>query len=264
MSERARGFTARTAVKRTSWVRVLSTASLALGLSFGSGVALAAQELGSLAGTIVDDVSGLPLARAVVSLPALEVDVVTNADGQFLLERLPIGHHEVKFEAPGYVSVTERIEIAASDFLQIRLDPVAAVLDQILVLAGRAPGAPATNQLHVPASERPWQSALDLLEDQVPGVTVRRGGGLANGAAIVIRGINSFRSDGSPAVFVDGVRIDSQQTGPQSFHALDLISAEVVARIRVLKGASGVSGFANGANGIILIETIQGSPNPRD
>ena len=237
-------------IARTSWVHALST-SLCVAMSLASADSLAGQELGSFAGMVVDDVSGRPLKGAVVSLPGLEMDAVTNAGGQFLLEGLPLGSHEVKFEAPGYVSVTEQLEIAASDFLQIRLDPVAAVLDQILVLAGRAPAAAPADQLHVPASDRPWQSALDLLEDQVPGVTVRRGGGLANGAAIVIRGINSFRSDGAPAVFVDGVRIDSQQTGPQSIHALDLISAEVVSRIRVLKGASGVSGFANGANGFL-------------
>jgi hypothetical protein len=232
-------------------------------LSLGWSAGVEGQELGSLAGTIVDDLSGLPLASAVVSLPKLGVDAVTNQDGQFLLEGLPRGSQEVKFEAPGYVGVVEQLEIAESDFLQIRLDPLAAVLDQILVIAGRSRGAPAPDVLTVPASDRPWQSALDLLEDQVPGVTVRRGGGLGNGAAILIRGINSFRSDGAPMVFIDGVRIDSQQTGYNSFHTLDLISAEVVSRIRVLKGASGVSGFSNGANGVILIETIQvsGSPN---
>lgn len=247
---------------RTFCGRALST-GLCVAMSLAYAGSLAGQELGAFAGTIVDDVSGRPLKRAVVSLPALEVEAVTNANGQFLLEGLPPGSHEVKFEAPGYVSVTEQLEIAASDFLQIRLDPVAAVLDQILVLAGRAPGAAPADQLHVPASERPWQSALDLLEDQVPGVTVRRGGGLANGAAIVIRGFNTFRADSSPAVFVDGVRIDSQQTGYNSLHALDMISAEVVSRIRVLKGASGASGFAN-ANGMILIETIQAAPSPRE
>lgn len=219
-------------------------------LSLGSGAALEAQELGSFAGTIVDDLSGLPLAMAVVPLPELRVEALTNEAGQFLLEGLPMGSQEVKFEALGYVDVVEQLEIAASDFLQVRLDPMAAVLDHILVIAGRSP------------SDRPWQSALDLLEDQVPGVTVRRGGGLANGAAIVIRGVNSFRSDGAPMVLVDGVRIDSQQTGIKSIHALDMISAEVVSRIRVIKGAAGVSGYSsgysNGANGVILIETIHG------
>ncbi len=232
---------------------------LGLAWSLASGGGLEGQDSGSLAGTILDDLSGQPLVRAVVSLPKLEREAVTNDDGQFLLEGLPRGSHEVKFEAHGYVAVVEQLEIAEADFLQIRLDPLAAVLDQILVIAGRTPGVTSTDVLQTPASERPWQSVLDLLENQVPGITVRRGGGLANGAAIVIRGINSFRSDGSPMVLVDGVRIDSQQTGPQSIHSLDLISAEVVLRIRVLKGASAASGYSNGANGVILIETIQGS-----
>ena len=240
-------------------MRALSVGLFGLTLSLVSGTTLEGQQLGSLAGTILDDLSGQPLARAVVSFPKLGVVTVTNEAGQFLLEGLPRGSHEVKFEAPGYVGVVEQLEIAEADFLQIRLDPLAAVLDQILVIAGRSPDARSRDVLQTPASDRPWQSVLDLLEDQVPGITVRRGGGLANGAAIVIRGINSFRSDGAPMVLVDGVRIDSQQSGPQSIHALDLISAEVVLRIRVLKGAAGASGYSNGANGVILIETIQGS-----
>ena len=239
--------------------RALYVSLFGLALSLGAGAALEGQELGSFAGTIVDDLSGLPLASAVVSLPKLQLEAATNENGQFLLEGLPLGSQEVKFEASGYVGVVEQLEIAASDFLQVRLDPLATVLDRILVIAGRSPSDQPVNVLHVPASDRPWQSALDLLADQVPGVTVRQGGGLANGAAIVLRGFNSFRSDGAPMVFVDGVRIDSQQSGYNSIHALDMISAETVSRIRVLKGASGVSGYSNGANGVILIETIHGS-----
>lgn len=244
----------------TRRLQALSVGVCGLALSLGSGATLEleGQELGSFAGTIVDDLSGQPLARAVVSLPKLRVETATNQDGQFLLEGLPLGSHEVKFEAHGYVGVVEQLEIAASDFLQIRLDPMAAVLDQILVIAGRSQGGQAVDVLHVPASDRPWQSALDLLADQVPGVTVRRGGGLANGASIVIRGLNSFRDPGAPAVFVDGVRIDNAQTGAHSFHALEMISAEVVSRIRVIKGASGASAYTNGANGVILIETFRG------
>jgi hypothetical protein len=240
---------------------------LGLALSIAPPGATAAQEPGALAGTIVDDVSGQPLPFAAVTLPDLDVRVEVEENGQFLIEGLPIGVQPVKFEAPGYVSVVERLEIAGSDFLQIRLDPVAAVLDQILVIAGRSPRDQSTGDvLVVPASERPWQSALDLLEDQVPGVTVRRGGGLNNGALILIRGVNSFRSDGAPAVFLDGVRIDAPQTGFHSFHTLETISAEIVTRIRVLKGAAAAAGYAMGANGVILIETIRGSErtDPRD
>lgn len=249
----------------TPRLRTLSVGLFGLALSLVSDSALEGQASGYFAGTIVDDVSGLPLANAMVSVPSLEIEARTGENGQFLLERVPVGSHDVKFEAPGYVGVVEQITLGDADFLQIRLDPLAAVLDEILVIAGRSPGgrAPA-NALHIPASDRPWQSALDLLEDQVPGVLVRRGGGISNGAAILIRGVNSFRADGAPAVFVDGVRIDNAQGGPNSIHTLDQISAEVVSRIRVIMGASSASAYSNGANGVILIETILGGPSPRN
>jgi outer membrane receptor protein involved in Fe transport len=238
--------------------RVTRALGLALAACLASGASVGAQELGTFAGTVLDDVSGRPLRRAVVSIRGLELQGTTNENGQFLIEGVPAGRHDVKFEAPGYVSVLEQLEIASADFLQIRLDPVAAVLDQILVLAGRTPPAGAVGVVAEPEGDRPWESALDLLEDQVPGVTVRRGGGVATGAAILIRGFNSFRSDGAPVILVDGVRIDNAQAGINTVHALEIIPADVVSRIRVFKGASGASGYANGANGVILIETIRG------
>jgi hypothetical protein len=226
------------------------------------GVAgLEAQTPATFAGTVVDDLNGVALVGAVVSIPSAGLQVLTDSDGRFRLEGVPSGPHEVKFEAPGYVGVTERMTVADADFLQIRLDPMAAVLDAIMVMAGRAPRANITVRADADG-QRSWQSALDLLEAQVPGVVVRRGGGLANGAAILIRGVNSFRNDGAPLIIVDGIRLESSQTGDNSFHTLDLIPAESVSRIRVIKGAAEGSAFSNAANGVILIETVRGDePN---
>ncbi|MGE0160925.1 MAG: TonB-dependent receptor plug domain-containing protein [Gemmatimonadales bacterium] len=238
--------------------------TLALGLVLAAALPAAfsrveAQALASLSGTVVDDLNGVPLVNAIVSVPQLGLRAATDPRGQFLLEGVPPGPHEVKFEALGYVGVTERLVVADADFLQIRLDPMAAVLDEIMVMAGRAPAAGVpVRATRAPDPERPWLSALDLLDGQVPGVVVRRGGGLANGAAILIRGVNSFRNDGAPVIIVDGVRLESAQTGDNSFHTLDLIPADVVSRIRVIKGAADASAYSNAANGVILIETIRG------
>jgi hypothetical protein len=221
---------------------------------------LEAQTPATFTGSVVDDLNGIALVGAVVSIPRVGLQVLTDPEGRFRIEGVPSGPHEVKFEAPGYVGVTERLFVAEADFLQIRLDPMAAVLDAIMVMAGRAPniaGVP-VRSVRTPDHQRPWQSALDLLEAQVPGVVVRRGGGLANGAAILIRGVNSFRNDGSPLIIVDGIRLESAQTGDNSFHTLDLIPAEAVSRIRVIKGAAEGSAYSNAANGVILIETMRG------
>jgi outer membrane receptor protein involved in Fe transport len=244
-------------------MRAVATSLVAVAL-LGVLTGLEAQTPASFGGTVVDDLNGVALVGAVVSIPSMGVQALTDTDGRFRLDGVPSGPHEVKFEAPGYVGVTERLVVADADFLQIRLDPMAAVLDAIMVMAGRAPshaGVPART-VRTRDPQRPWQSALDLLESQIPGVVVRRGGGLANGAAILIRGVNSFRNDGAPLIIVDGVRLDAAQTGDNSFHTLDLIPAESVSRIRVIKGAAEGSAFSYAANGVIVIETVRGDePN---
>ena len=224
---------------------------------------LEAQAPGSFSGSVVDDLNGAPLFGAVVSLPKAGLQATTDANGLFSMAGVPTGPQEVKFEAHGYVGVVERIVVADADFMQVRLDPMAAVLDEIMVMAGRAPSTRVSARAaRTRDPQRPWHSALDLLESQIPGVVVRRGGGLANGAAILIRGVNSFRSDGAPVVIVDGIRLDAAQTGDNSFHTLDLIPAEAVSRIRVIKGAAEGSGYSNAANGVIVIETVRGDdPN---
>jgi hypothetical protein len=240
-------------------MRTLAVALYMAASSFALASSLRAQGSASLSGIVVDDLNNLPLSNAVVSIPKLGVRVLTDVTGQFLLEGVPAGAHEVKFESHGYVALVERIAVVETEFLQIRLDPMAAVLDQIMVIAGRSPASVApVRDVRTPDGQRPWQSALDLLEGQVPGVVVRRGGGLANGAWIFIRGVNSFRSDGAPVVVVDGVRLDNTQAMSNSFHTLDLIPADVVSRIRVIKSAAEALQYADGANGVILIETIRG------
>jgi hypothetical protein len=242
-----------------SWARLFVVGLLISAGALVLGSSLDAQAPASLSGTLVDDLNGVPLVNALVSIPKLGLQAMTDGNGQFMIEGVPRGPHEVKFEAHGYVGVTERLTVADADFLQIRLDPMAAVLDQIMVMAGRPPGAGVpVRAMRAPDPQHPWQSALDLLDGQVPGVVVRRGGGLANGAAILIRGVNSFRNDGAPLIIVDGVRLESAQTGQNSFHTLDQIPAETVARIRVIKGAAEASAYSNAANGVILIETVRG------
>jgi hypothetical protein len=239
--------------------RVGRAGLLEVALCLGVYPALGAQELGSMAGTVVDNVSGEPVGSALVSIASLGLLARTDEGGQFVFAQLPMGSREVKFEAQGYVSVVERLEVASGGYLQIRLDPVAAVLNEILAIVGRSTGAGGDDVRRVSGDNGARQSALDLLEDQVPGVTVRRGGGFGNGAGILIRGVSTFSTSMAPAIFVDGVRIDNGQAGANSLHELDMLPAEMVARIRVLKGASATSAFASGANGVILIETILGS-----
>jgi hypothetical protein len=205
---------------------------------------------------VVDDFTGVPLRNARVVLRGLQIEARTDAAGQFLLENLPHGMLDARFEAPGYVSLVEEIELLAAEYLQVRLSPITAMLDEILVRTGRPPRmfTPPANQIRNDGAS--WRSVLDLLQDQVPGVVVRRRGALGAGASIYLRGVGSFRGNIAPDVFLDGVRVDSA-VNPDAMHTLEQIPADVVARIRVVKGASAGASTGN-ANGAIYIETHRG------
>jgi hypothetical protein len=243
--------------------RAIAAGTLRVGaLLLASCSPLVGQELGVLGGVVVDEITGQPLPGAVISLPRIGTRVVAGQNGQFLLEGVPVGAVDLRLEASGYMTVVEQVELSAVHFVQVRLTPVRAVLDTILVIAGRRPTRRDADVV-VRKDAEPWRSVLDLLEDQVPGVVVRRdGGNIGTGAAIYFRGVTSFQVSAAPQVYLDGIRLDGR-TGARSLHVLDMISADEVARVRVVRGASGPVGLgAAGANGAIVIETHGGTNAP--
>jgi outer membrane cobalamin receptor len=130
------------------------------------------------------------------------------------------------------------------------------LLDDLLVVAGRRSARARSGEVEVRGREDPWRSALDLLEDEVPGLDVRRvSGQVSGGASIRIRGAGSFQNN-EPSIYLDGVRIDDVTSGFQAPRMLELIPAESVARIRVLRGPTALYPYA--ANGVIVIETVGG------
>jgi len=239
----------------------LACAGACLGLLCVPFGVLEAQELGSVAGVVLDDSSGRPIGNAGVSLVGLGLRTTTAENGQFLFDGVPLGAVDMRFEAAGYMSLVEELQLSATDFLQVRLYPVRSVLDEIFVITGRESRSTQDQEIRVAEDVEAWRSVLNLLEDQVPGVVVRRGGNLGGGAYVYIRGAGSFQRDNAPDVYLDGLRLTGGNTDNRSLHVLDMISAEEVERIRVIKGAGGASGAtAGGANGVILIETRRGAP----
>jgi outer membrane receptor protein involved in Fe transport len=234
-----------------------------LGGALAVAPGLSAQGTGFLSGVVLDEVTGRPIVGASVSLPDQGVVATTVETGQFTLENVRPGAVSVRFEAPGYVSVTEELTLSAVEFLQVRLVGVAAALDEIVVITGRTSRGSRGGQVQVSADEPPSTSVLDLLADQIPGVSVLRGGGNigGGGAAVTIRGIGTFQGNTAPDVYLDGVRLDGRDTGEHAMHILERIPAAEVSRIRVLRGAEAAA-YPFSANGVIVIETHRGLARP--
>lgn len=85
----------------------------------------------------------------------------------------------------------------------------------------------------------------------LPGVTVNRNGGPAATTNVYLRGAEGRFT----AVFVDGVRIDSQSTGGASWNAIPLSQVD---RIEVLRGPAAAVYGSDAMAGVVQIFTRQG------
>jgi vitamin B12 transporter len=93
-------------------------------------------------------------------------------------------------------------------------------------------------------------SVSEVLE-RLPGVTVNRNGGPATTTSVYLRGAEGRFT----AVFIDGVRIDSQSTGGATWNAIPLSQVD---RIEVLRGPAAAVYGSDAMAGVIQIFTRQG------
>ena len=99
--------------------------------------------------------------------------------------------------------------------------------------------------------ERSGANGLADVLSRVPGITVTRNGGPASTTSVYLRGAETRFT----AVFVDGVRVDSQSTGGATWNAIPLAQVE---RIEVLRGPAAAIYGSDALAGVIQIFTRQG------
>ena len=99
--------------------------------------------------------------------------------------------------------------------------------------------------------ERSGANGLADVLSRVPGVTVTRNGGPASTTSLYLRGGETRFT----AVFVDGVRVDSQSTGGAAWGAIPLSQVE---RIEVLRGPAAAVYGSDALAGVVQIFTRQG------
>jgi hypothetical protein len=129
-------------------MRTLLLCSLVL-ISLGIAGAQAAQAPPAVAvsGSVTDAVTGEPLRRALVSLYGLErYFALTNASGQFQIEKVAAGRYNVTVDKPGYFDpgtisptrIMPAISVSAAEFqpLRIKLLPEATISGRVLDSSG--------------------------------------------------------------------------------------------------------------------------------
>ena len=99
-----------------------------------SGV-VQAQSVGTVTGTVVDASSGEKLEAVQVHIPTLKLGVVSDEQGRFTIQNVPVGAHELRVDLIGYATATAVITVTAGETVTVALqmNPSALYLDEVVV-----------------------------------------------------------------------------------------------------------------------------------
>lgn len=200
---------------------------------------------------VVLDTAGIPVIGANVIVKGTTNGVITGLDGDFQLDVPQNAVLEISYI--GYVP--QEVSMSGKTSINITLAEDTQKLDEVVVVGygkmkkGDLSAAVSTIANIDKLMERPISSAEEMLQGQIPGVTVTSNGGHPDATpSITIRGMGS-RNGESPLYVVDGVP-------GAPFNFSDVVS------MTVLKDAASAAiyGAYAGSAGVILVTTKQAAP----
>ncbi len=251
------------------------TALLVALFALAGGAAPSLAQTGVVQGQVVDAKSRRPLSDAQISIEGTGIGQLAAVSGRFVLLGVPAGERVLRVALIGYEESQQTISVGAGQTVtvDVELSSTAISLDEIVVTGvgaettRRALGA----SVEVIAAEEialaPVQSVDQLLQGRVPGATVSATSAQpGTGSLINFRGISSVFNSQTPVIYVDGVRVDNDQStaggtgGEQSSALSDLLTADIE-KIEVTKGGAASTLFgSDAATGVIQIFTKKGTP----
>lgn len=212
----------------------------------------------TISGTVTDDID-LPLPGVNIIIKEKTSGTQSDFDGNFSINT-EVGQTLV-FSYVGFA--TQEIPVTlASNIVNLRLKPDAAVLDAVVVTGySRRNQTVQTSAVVAISAEEinqmaPSTSIDNLLQGKAAGVQVTAANGKpGQGAFVRIRGMGSLVAGASsPLYIVDGAPIREQD--------LSSISNEDIENITILKDAAVTAQYGSrGANGVVVITTKSGNRN---
>ena len=235
-----------------------------------------AQDTGTIRGTVLHDATLQPAVGAQVSILGTGRGALTNGSGEFLILNVPAGSQTLTVEMMGFATLERVVEVSPGQVVQLRLEvsTEAISLDE-LVVTGQ-PGATKRRAIGTSiasidvadrVSEAPVSDFHQLLQGADAGITTLGASGTVGGAnSLILRGATSMMQDNSPLIYVDGVRLDTNQEslvylGGQTTSRLNDLNPSDIERVEVIKGAAATALYGTEAsNGVIQIFTKKGRP----
>lgn len=200
-------------------------------------------------GVVVDgDKSPIPGVNVVVK--GTTNGVATDIDGNFTLNVAP--NSVLVFSYIGYQ--TKEVLITNQTNLTVVLEEEASSLDEVVVVGyGTLKKSDLTGAVVAVDAEdlasRNTTNVAEALQGAVPGVSVRKAGGLAgSGVSVKIRGVTT-RGSNEPLYIIDGFIGDISTVNPNDIKSMN-----------VMKDAAAAAIYGSvAANGVVIVETKGGS-----
>lgn len=227
----------------------------------------------SLSGVLQDRETGAPIPAALVRLPGLGRQAMTDGSGRFVLRDVVAGTHDLEVEHLAYGVRRERVEVTdeREQFLRLRVPMEAIQLEGIEVVARsaaeeyrRRSGANVHlfTRRDIEAREAVARNVAEVIQGRIPGLMITRTR-IGRGPGRPILCIATMRRSNTPQaqrsgppcvlVIVDGMRLEPTEGAIYLEHSLlpeEIESIEFIPPIR--------SGFRYGtgaANGVLEIWT---------
>lgn len=219
---------------------------------------------------VVSDEKGNKLAGATVSVKGTTKGTTTGTDGGYRLS-VADANAVLVFSYIGYN--TQEVAVGSKSVINVTLTPSDAVLQEVVVTAlgvskdARKVGYAVTTVDGGSLTKARENNIGNSLAGRVAGLTVKgTNGGPGSTSKLLLRGMPSMNSAGSPLIVINGVPMDNTQRGSagewggaDGGDGLGNINPDDVEKITVLKGQSASALYgARASNGVILITTKTG------
>ncbi|MDH4090624.1 MAG: TonB-dependent receptor [Cyclobacteriaceae bacterium] len=201
----------------------------------------------ALTGTISDADDHTAIPGATVYFPDLKKGTVSQLDGTYYIDQLPMGKFLVEFKFVGYAPEVRTVEIKGVTKFDIELSAKATELNEVVITGISQSTELRSNPIPIvtmSAQSLVSNTASNLIDNisKIAGISQ-----ITTGAAIskpVIRGLSYNRI----ITLYDGIRQEGQQWGDEHGIEIDEFSAE---RVEIIKGAGSLMYGSDGIGGVI-------------
>lgn len=208
-----------------------------------------AQNFGVVKGKVTDVHNGNPLPNANVVLVETQRGAATGQNGEFIIDRIPVGNYQLKVTYIGYESVVKSIMVKANEELVVNIDlrEDFFLTQQVVVTATRTEklmeNVPVVTELITQAEieEKGAEDLSEILEDR-PGITIESG--TSGEKFFYMNGVDSRRI----LVLVDNVPLTGKLNNRIQ---LNLIDSDKIDHIEIVKGP-GSALYGNDALGGVI------------